>query len=71
MCKDQVDALTKCHEDHPIAKFWGKCNQQKAAMDRCFKIEKEAKRKVNAAAARESRKRYEENRRRLNGDGDE
>lgn len=37
----------KCHEEHPYAKFWGECNDAKAAMDWCFKEEKEEKRRKN------------------------
>ncbi|KAK9805539.1 hypothetical protein WJX72_003945 [[Myrmecia] bisecta] len=47
-CKELILALQKCHEDHPYAKFWGKCNQQKWDLDRCFREEK----KINAALNR-------------------
>ena len=29
-----------CHRDSPYAKFWGACNEQKWALDRCFREEK-------------------------------
>ena len=59
-CGDVVAALLKCHEDHPMAKFWGKCNEEKAALDWCFKLEKEKRRAVNARAARERRETFEQ-----------
>ena len=30
----------KAHRDHPVAKFWGVCNDAKYALDRCFRAEK-------------------------------
>ena len=30
-----------------MGKFWGACNDEKAAMDWCFKAEKEEKRRAN------------------------
>jgi COX assembly protein 2 len=42
-CKEQIEALIKCHKDHPVAKFWGTCNEQKWALDRCFREEKKLK----------------------------
>ena len=42
-CKEQIEALIKCHKDHPFAKFWGACNEQKWALDRCFREEKKLK----------------------------
>lgn len=42
-----VDLLVKCHDENPYGKFWGACNDEKAAMDWCFKEEKEEKRRAN------------------------
>ena len=47
-----VEALVKCHKDNPIAKFWGACNEQKWALDRCFREEKVINRKKNLEKAR-------------------
>ena len=33
-----VRDLVRCHEEHNIAKFWGKCNAAKDALDACFKV---------------------------------
>lgn len=35
-----INALNQCHADNPIAKFWGVCNNQKIALDKCFRQEK-------------------------------
>mmetsp|Transcript_17762 Transcript_17762/g.35052 ORF Transcript_17762/g.35052 Transcript_17762/m.35052 type:complete len:85 (+) Transcript_17762:146-400(+) len=59
-CQHVIDALRNCHEENPYKKFFGVCNEPKAALDKCFKAEKEVIRKANADKARESRKRFEE-----------
>ena len=42
----EIEALIKCHKEHPYAKFWGECNQIKWALDACFREEKALKRYV-------------------------
>mmetsp|Transcript_35654 Transcript_35654/g.110395 ORF Transcript_35654/g.110395 Transcript_35654/m.110395 type:complete len:85 (-) Transcript_35654:126-380(-) len=63
-CEDIVAALVKCHDENPSAKFWGACNDAKAAMDACFKLEKDEKRRANLAKARA----FDERRRQKHGD---
>ncbi|CAM9682222.1 unnamed protein product [Chrysoparadoxa australica] len=46
-CQEVIKALIECHESNPYAKFWGTCNDQKRALDKCFAEEKEVKRKEN------------------------
>ncbi|EKU22954.1 cytochrome c oxidase biogenesis protein cmc1-like protein [Nannochloropsis gaditana CCMP526] len=46
-----IDALLLCHQEHPWAKFWGECNEQKWALDKCFRMEKEQRRRANFAVA--------------------
>lgn len=53
-----IEALVNCHNDHPIAKFWGVCNDQKWALDRCFREEKKINRKKNQEKAKEERQRF-------------
>ncbi|CAM9531781.1 unnamed protein product, partial [Ascophyllum nodosum] len=48
----EVKILVACHEDNPYGKFFGACNDAKGALDRCFALEKEEKRKLNMAKAR-------------------
>jgi len=38
MCQDVIKALEKCHEDNPKLKFLGACNDEKAALDKCFRV---------------------------------
>eukprot|EP00981_Chlorochromonas_danica_P015078 scaffold10372_cov243-Ochromonas_danica.AAC.3 len=52
--------LVACHEEHKFGKWFGACNDDKAALDRCFKMEKEIKRKGNMDVAREFDNRFEE-----------
>lgn len=40
----EIEALISCHTEHALAKFIGKCNQQKWDLDACFKREKAIKR---------------------------
>lgn len=49
-----IEALNKCHEENPAAKFFGVCNQPKIALDICFKKEKDKRRTENLAHARAS-----------------
>ena len=51
-CAALVDALVECHDANVYGKFWGACNDQKAAMDACFKAEKDEKRRENLRRAR-------------------
>jgi COX assembly protein 2 len=53
-----IEALVACHADNPLAKFWGVCNAQKWALDRCFREEKAIKAAANRAAARAERARF-------------
>lgn len=39
-----IEELQLCHRDHPVAKFWGHCNDQKIALDACFRQEKKLNR---------------------------
>ena len=38
LCQQTIQALVTCHEQHPVAKFFGVCNEQKAQLDRCFRV---------------------------------
>lgn len=58
-CQLEIKALLDCHTEHPYMKFLGKCNDQKAKLDACFKLEKEHKRKANFNKAIEERKAFE------------
>lgn len=48
-----IAALIKCHEEHPIAKVFGKCNDEKAALNNCFTKEKEIMRTARQKVAKE------------------
>ncbi len=34
-----IENFKKCHEDHPVQKFFGVCNDLKIELDRCFREE--------------------------------
>ena len=36
-----IDALLLCHAENPYAKFMGACNDQKVALDQCFRVSAE------------------------------
>lgn len=56
-CKNQIESLIKCHEDNPIAKFWGVCNKQKWALDLCLREQKNIKRLANKKIIQEREQR--------------
>lgn len=56
----QIEALVQCHEDHTFSKFFGACNQQKWALDRCFREEKSINRKKNFEKARAEQERLQQ-----------
>lgn len=39
-CQSVIDELRTCHETRPSWKFWA-CNEMKANLDACFKLEKD------------------------------
>mmetsp|Transcript_3824 Transcript_3824/g.4313 ORF Transcript_3824/g.4313 Transcript_3824/m.4313 type:complete len:90 (-) Transcript_3824:124-393(-) len=59
LCKEAILALTNCHKDNPYAKFVGVCNDQKWALDKCFKEQKKIKRVKNLEEARRFKAEWE------------
>lgn len=59
-CSHLVDLLVKCHEEKPMGKFFGACNDFKYQMDKCFKQEKDKKRIENLQKARDIEARFEQ-----------
>ena len=59
-CADIVQMLIDCHEEHKWGKFVGKCNELKAELDWCFRMEKEEKRVANMTKAREFDAKFEQ-----------
>ena len=39
LCVEVIAALQACHSAHPWAKLVGRCNDEKWALDACFKAE--------------------------------
>lgn len=37
----EVEELVLCHNEHPLRKFFGHCNEYKEKLDRCFKVRRE------------------------------
>jgi len=52
-CHEIIELLVKCHDTSPVLKYFGACNNLKAAMDNCLRSEKDVKRKANLIKARE------------------
>ncbi|XXQ36019.1 COX assembly mitochondrial protein [Plasmodiophora brassicae] len=52
-CADAIVALATCHKERSIAKFFGACNDFKAALDQCMRSEKKERRERNRREARE------------------
>ena len=47
LCRGEVDALVRCHEDFPVLKFVNWCGDAKQALDLCFREEKKLRIKLN------------------------
>ncbi len=50
--RQEIIELKRCHEENPVAKFWGVCNQTKYELDECFKAEKIVKRSAQFGVQR-------------------
>jgi COX assembly protein 2 len=59
-CQGVITALEECHKNNPYLKFFGECNDDKAALDHCFRAEKHRARKANMEKAREGDRRWAE-----------
>mmetsp|Transcript_30415 Transcript_30415/g.40157 ORF Transcript_30415/g.40157 Transcript_30415/m.40157 type:complete len:80 (+) Transcript_30415:18-257(+) len=59
-CQEAVEALLKCHEENPVMKFFGECNDAKAILDKCFREEKEERRRANKQKADAFQQRLQE-----------
>lgn len=59
-CGDMIANLVACHDTNVWCKFMGACNDEKAAMDKCFRAEKEEIRYANQERGRAFDKRFEE-----------
>jgi COX assembly protein 2 len=38
-CREVIENLHRCHKERYIAKFFGACNNERAAVDRCLQAE--------------------------------
>ncbi|KAK2556685.1 COX assembly mitochondrial protein 2-like protein [Acropora cervicornis] len=59
-CLKIIEQLHRCHEEHPVSKFLGKCNDIKRALNVCLKEEDLRKRRKNLEEARRKRKKLQE-----------
>ena len=58
-CQKQVKQLVSCHENNPFKKYFGACNDHKAALDWCFRKEKQNKRAKNLAKSQKFNEKWE------------
>ncbi|CDP18234.1 unnamed protein product [Coffea canephora] len=65
MCAEIIEQFQKCHSDHPIGKFFGKCTELKVKLDRCFRQEKALKRKANFEESKKLKERLQAHRKEL------
>ncbi|KAL6064357.1 COX assembly mitochondrial protein [Balamuthia mandrillaris] len=54
-CRQQIDALERCHKENPLAKFVGVCNSVRVALDKCLYEEYLELRQQNFERHREHR----------------
>lgn len=59
-CRKVIEALQKCHRDHPYKKFLGACNDFKIALDSCLYKEYKQQQKKNLEQSRLTKKRYQQ-----------
>lgn len=59
-CADIIKAFEKCHEEHKIGKFFGKCNNLKFQLSKCFAEETKERRRKNREKAFQQRKNFNE-----------
>ena len=43
----EIIGLQTCHRVHSISKFWGACNESRALLDVCLRVDKDVRRKAN------------------------
>lgn len=48
----EVEALVRCHEERPIAKFFNACGQIAEDLNVCFREEKKLRKALNSASGR-------------------
>jgi COX assembly protein 2 len=46
-CREVIEQLSRCHSEHPVAKFFGSCNSLKRALDKCLTDEYRTRRRAN------------------------
>ena len=61
-CAELIRALEGCHARRPLAKFLGACNDQKIALDKCFRSEKALRSAANRAKAKREKALLQEKR---------
>lgn len=54
-CADIIKAFEKCHEEHKIGKFFGKCNDLKYQLSKCFAEDTKERRRKNREQAIQKR----------------
>ena len=59
-CKEVIEALQKCHSDHPYKKFLGACNDFKRALDSCLYKEYKQQQRQNLQQSIALKKRYQQ-----------
>ena len=47
LCREEVTALIRCHDENPFLKFVNVCGDAKTALDLCFREEKVLRKKLN------------------------
>ncbi|KAF9578583.1 hypothetical protein BGW38_005547 [Lunasporangiospora selenospora] len=59
-CEEIIIELDKCHHQSVFAKYLGRCNGLKVALNDCLQAEFDVNRKKHFEVAREKRRKYEE-----------
>ncbi|XP_076449292.1 COX assembly mitochondrial protein 2 homolog [Babylonia areolata] len=60
-CNALIEALQRCHVEHPVKMYMGYCNDMERAMTKCLKRERIDKRRQNMIKAKEMKEKISNN----------
>lgn len=58
-CKEAIAVFKRCHEENKLSKWWGACNDAKAALDMCLRKQKGILQRQNLERSKRERERME------------
>jgi len=59
-CDNIIEIFEQCHDDHPLMKFMGTCNDLKRQLTLCLRAERKMTQKANAEKAAVKREKIQQ-----------